>query len=408
MKFIRIRHLISLLLVYSFSFTQTSLHTYRLIVIDQDKKPLVGATIEYEFLDGLVTVKKDRYLTDSKGQFLLTMPATIITTNKNQKIALSELRYTIDLSGYFTQKGSEMCIYGSYNQSAVDSVVSATVALEPLHVYHEYILSITSFNDKPVKAATVKLSISSGRISSDTTITTDENGQASISVQFELDDTSSHNYWDYHQLIKYEISRQGYYGTAGELSSDYGSKESFDKNPRFERIRIRQPIDYLQPNFANSKQGATLKKNILAFIDLIRIQSILSDASLEYGSFELVTFKANKYLRIKLSSAITYNSLKLNNYDIGKRLFDDVARKVLNPLNTFISDPKLFFGYDLLIVGHTKDFSLDDAAPRPLEFRFLMPESAVKSYKNKDISGQQLLNRSVILLDDERIDLTLQ
>ena len=227
-------------------------------------------------------------------------------------------------------------------------------------------------------------------------------------MQVQPDDTSYHNRRDYNSALKYEISCQGYYTLTGEMSSTNGSKSSSDISPKIERIRILQPADYLKRSFANSKQGVALKNNILKFIDLIRIQSLLSDAVLEYQTIELVDFKGKKYLRIQLSSTNTYNSLKLNNYEIGKRLFDEVIRKVLTPLNTFISDPKLFFGYDLSILVHTKDFSQEYAIPHTLEYRFLLPQVNVKSYKNKDISGQQLLNKSIILLDDERIDMTLQ
>jgi hypothetical protein len=38
----------------------------------------------------------------------------------------------------------------------------------------------------------------------------------------------------------------------------------------------------------------------------------------------------------------------------------------------------------------------------------MMPESVVRKYKNKDITGQDLLNQSIILMDADRIELKLQ
>jgi len=38
----------------------------------------------------------------------------------------------------------------------------------------------------------------------------------------------------------------------------------------------------------------------------------------------------------------------------------------------------------------------------------MIPEKIVRQYKNKDISGQQVLDASVILMDGERIELKLQ
>lgn len=120
------------------------------------------------------------------------------------------------------------------------------------------------------------------------------------------------------------------------------------------------------------------------------------------------TFKGKKYFQISLNSTTTYNSLKFDKYAVAKNLFDDSIRKVLNPLNEGISNVKYFYGYDLIIYGHMKNLADKYATPEKVEYRFLMPEETVKRYKDKDISGQQLLNASVILMNDERIDVSLQ
>ncbi|MDP1816779.1 MAG: hypothetical protein Q8K92_20160, partial [Leadbetterella sp.] len=116
----------------------------------------------------------------------------------------------------------------------------------------------------------------------------------------------------------------------------------------------------------------------------------------------------NNYLQFKFANINVYNSLKLNKYDIGKTLFDDVIRKILSPFNEYIGNSNLFYGYDITVVGHTKSFAEEYATSKAVEYRFLMPEGVVRKYKNKDISGQQVLDQSVILMDDERIELKLQ
>jgi len=40
-------------------------------------------------------------------------------------------------------------------------------------------------------------------------------------------------------------------------------------------------------------------------------------------------------------------------------------------------------------------------------YRFLMPENVVRKYKNKEILRQKLLDKSVIHMDDELIELKL-
>jgi hypothetical protein len=86
----------------------------------------------------------------------------------------------------------------------------------------------------------------------------------------------------------------------------------------------------------------------------------------------------------------------------------DSIRKILNPLNNAISSPNAFYGYDLVIYGYSKSFADESSHPDKIEYRFLMPQDAVRKYKEKDISGQQLLDASVILMNDERIELKLQ
>lgn len=40
-----------------------------------------------------------------------------------------------------------------------------------------------------------------------------------------------------------------------------------------------------------------------------------------------------------------------------------------------------------------------------MEYRFFIPLEVAKQYKDKDITGRQLAERSIILLNDERITL---
>ena len=105
---------------------------------------------------------------------------------------------------------------------------------------------------------------------------------------------------------------------------------------------------------------------------------------------------------------VGYNSLKLNKYDVGKRLFDEVVRKILTPLNKYVNVSDIFYGYNLIVIGQYKNFLHENDKAKIIEYQFMIPANIVKQYKNKDISGQQVLDGSVILMDDERIQLKLQ
>ena len=232
-------------------------------------------------------------------------------------------------------------------------------------------------------------------------------------------DNSYSSWVDFKTALSYEAVADGYYSKSGELTNDYGSvykgtsysaerSKSTDRNPVKTSIKMYKPIDYFAPEFILLDKDDKLKQKIYKFLDAIKIQGYLSNAYLKYRSINSTEFKGKKYIRFEFDSSITYNSLKLNKYDIAKNLFDDVIRKILNPLNDNISDPKRFYGYDLTVIGNTKSFADEYASAKPIVYRFYIPENAVKSYKDKDISGQQLIDKSVILMDDERIDLKLQ
>ena len=73
---------------------------------------------------------------------------------------------------------------------------------------------------------------------------------------------------------------------------------------------------------------------------MIILQGLVTESILETQSVNLVQFKDNNYLQIKFANVNVYNSLKLDKYDIGKRLFDEVVRKVLTPLNEHVAAPR--------------------------------------------------------------------
>lgn len=270
-------------------------------------------------------------------------------------------------------------------------------------VQHRYEISIVDVAGNPLEGATVDYkTYDRENIIQEKTFITKQDGKMEDSVEATQDPRFTYSA-SYDSKLTYKITKDGYYSKTGTLfllgkGGDY-------KNTKEVLVK---PIDYLNPSFASSGQGLALKEKILAFLDMIILKSLLSESSLDLHSIDLVTFKNKTYLQIKFTNSNVYNSLKLNKYDIGKTLFDEVVRKILTPLNDNISNPKLFFGYDLTVKGYTKSFADKYATGQPINYRYLMPEGTVRKYKNKDISGQQLLNESVILMDDERIELKLQ
>ena len=291
----------------------------------------------------------------------------------------------------------------------------STVPQQKTTVLHQYELSVVDVDGNPLEGVTIEYTLVDhiedyylnydGRIVKSRLCTTSSDGL----IRDSLNITTEYYYIErIKSEFKFKASKDGFYSKSGSMSSRYGQKYSSDQPVAKDKITLIRPIDYFYKEFASTISDGKLKIKILNFIDIIILQGLFTESILETHSVNLVSFKGKNYLQFKFTNVNVYNSLRLNNYDIGKILFDEVIRKVLNPLNEYIADSDLFYGYDLTVVGHTKSFAEEYAISQPIEYRFMIPVNVVSKYKNKDISGQQVLDASVILMDDERIELKLQ
>lgn len=273
---------------------------------------------------------------------------------------------------------------------------------------HKYELSVVDVDGNPLEGVTIEYTLKDvDRIVKSSTYTTTSDGLLRESLNV-TPDPAYRYLTSYKSKFEFKASKDGYYSKSGSISSKYGSEYYSGEPVEKDKITLIRPVDYFNKEFVSTISGVKLKTRILSFIDLIILQGLVSESVLETHSINLDSFKSNNYLQFKFTNVNVYNSLKLDKYDIGKRLFDEVVRKVLSPLNEYIADSDLFYGYDLTVVGYTKSFADEYAAAEPIEYRFMIPESIVRHYKNKDMTGQQVLDASVILMDDERIELKLQ
>jgi len=275
-------------------------------------------------------------------------------------------------------------------------------------VPHQYELSVVDVDGNPLEGVKIEYTLKDrGNILESSSYTTSFDGLLTKRLDATMDPAYSY-LKSYKSEFDFKVTKDGYYSKSGTMSSEYGEKYSSSKPIEKNKIILIRPIDYFDKNFASTLSDAKLKKRILDFIDLIILQGLVTESVLETQSVNLVPFKGNSYLQFKFTNVNVYNSLKLDKYAIGKRLFDEVVRKILTPLNEHVAESNLFYGYDLTVVGHTKSFAEEYASAKPIEYRFMIPEKIVRKYKDKDISGQQVLDASIILMDDERIELKLQ
>lgn len=169
---------------------------------------------------------------------------------------------------------------------------------------------------------------------------------------------------------------------------------------------LDQPLDYLCAPLKVPASKA-LAGQMSTWVDTLRLRAIIQNTVVNHGDFCTTNFKNKRYASVVLAHTSTYNSLKLTSYQIGTRMFDEVVRKMLDVVAPAVATFPLD-GYEIRVNTAMGDASDDYRNPKSLSYQFYLPKKAVASYKNKDLTGQQLLDASVVLLNDERIDLKLQ
>ena len=273
---------------------------------------------------------------------------------------------------------------------------------------HSYSLDIVDINDKPIQGASVHYILKNEvNIVKDTTVVTNSDGK--ITVSLTATSTLGGKYVaSYYTLFEFTVSKRGYSSYSGLLDNDYGKYQYLGQSSKSDKIELVKLTDYFKPDFMLNKQNETLVSQILDFINTLKNQSQISNSKLKGNSIFVHDFKENKYLSLTFENMNVFNSIKLNKYDIAKILFDEVVRKILNPLNDNLSKSDLFYGYDITVIGYTKSFVDEYALSKKIVYQFMIPKQTVSKYKNKDITGQQVLDQSIILMDDERIELKLQ
>lgn len=271
---------------------------------------------------------------------------------------------------------------------------------------HRYELLVKDINDKPIDEVTVNYTVEKeGKVYKQGEFITKSDGKFEVEVSHTITYTNENYYLKTHKFssdFKYKVSKEGFETTSGSTHIS---------NAAHDRVKVSvvliKPIDYINPSFIASVTGNLLKYPILKFTEIIISESLLSDAKLKAHSIDLIKFNEKNYLQFEFISNTVYDSLKMNKYDIGKKLFDGIVRKVLSHLDNYISDPRLFDGYDLIVMGFTKDYTDKDALNQTIQYRFMIPQEIVKQYTNKDISEQQVLDCSIIFIDGERKELKL-
>jgi len=276
-------------------------------------------------------------------------------------------------------------------------------------VTHIYEIKVTDINNKPVPNAEIKYKLGTIRnsyVPASEKALTNQDGlfTKSISETIDQQDTFSSTS-SMTSIFTYDISADGYSNVFARNAQILRSRSSENKEIL---VTMHSSRAYFDSNYINLDTDVIDKSKINNFIELIAGKGMLAEANLVDGSVKITEFKGKKYLSFKFSSTKVHNSLTLDRYRVAKNAFEDVIRTVLKLLIDFDNIFKPQFGYNFNFIGYKKDFSITLDTATPIMYSFYIPQNAVTAYKNHDITGQQLLDKSIILMDGDKIELKLQ
>lgn len=243
---------------------------------------------------------------------------------------------------------------------------------------------------------------------SSNTYTTTESGEVTVPVSTRMIDSK---YGTHISITDYEVSLGEYFTgnnsntiqlVSSPITNDYNIQ--INHSP-IEEITLYKKEDFLSEDFDNE----VLRERVLELLSFLYSQGVLEGNNLlEPFSIDYEEFRGNNNLSFIYKNFNVFNSVRLTKYEVVSRVFDESIRKQLNPLNDFLSEQESIDGYSISVNTSYKNFINDEEIPESLLVTFHLNKNDIEEYKNFDITGQELLNRSFIILDGERIDLRLQ
>jgi len=121
---------------------------------------------------------------------------------------------------------------------------------------------------------------------------------------------------------------------------------------------------------------------------------------LEYAQPAFIAFHNGAYLQLNMSTDL--ESPASSQYRIAALAFDTHISRMLRAVSKYFHDNPRFDGIDFSATVHQPGQSGGQSV------EFVVPFSALLCYEKYDCTGQELINRSIVLINGERVALDLQ
>jgi hypothetical protein len=121
----------------------------------------------------------------------------------------------------------------------------------------------------------------------------------------------------------------------------------------------------------------------------------------EYAPPAFIAFRDGAYLQLNMITGLEQPAGS-SQYRIAALAFDTHISHLLRPVSKYFHDNPQFDGIDFSTTVH------QSAQPSSESVEFVVPLAALTCYAKYDCTGQELINRSVVLINGERVALDLQ
>jgi hypothetical protein len=120
-----------------------------------------------------------------------------------------------------------------------------------------------------------------------------------------------------------------------------------------------------------------------------------------YAPPAFIGFHDGAYLQLSVSTDLEQPAGS-SQYRIAALAFDTHISHLLRPVNRYFHDNPQFDGVDFSTTVH------QSAQPASESVEFVVPFAVLNCYEKYDCTGQELINRSIVLINGERVTLDLQ
>ena len=122
---------------------------------------------------------------------------------------------------------------------------------------------------------------------------------------------------------------------------------------------------------------------------------------MDYAPPAFIAFHNGAYLQLSMNTELQQPAGS-SQYRIAALAFESQISHVLRATAKYFHDNPQFEGIDFATTVH------QSADPGSLAVEFVTPFAALSCYEKYDCTGQELINRSIVLINGERVALELQ